>query len=154
MYGRFTEHKFNSLSPKLTTKAAQCICKARSRFLSVPRLNQKISLTRLFSEIPQPDCRIKPKTQSCRSFRAFVFVSRRLLSAKILIGILECILYRPAVVVTFEHLGGTHRQNRRKKNVVFSLAQRVSADNQKYRLLCVPGPTFLSEPNKHFYTSC
>jgi hypothetical protein len=46
MYEPFTEHKFNSILPKHATKAAQSICKARSRLARIPRLNKEL-LTRL-----------------------------------------------------------------------------------------------------------
>lgn len=134
MYGRNTEHTLYSLTPKLAAKATQRIRKARSQLLTVPRRNNETSLSGLLLEIPQPNHRVQPKTQSSGTFRAFGFVHLRLLTAEKLFGIFECIFYLPAVCVAGQYFGRVHRYIGGGKEVVFFFAIRVSTDNQQYRL--------------------
>jgi len=134
MYGRNTEHTFYSLTPKLAAKATQRIRKARSQLLTVPRLNSEISSSGLLLEIPQPNHRVQPKTQSGGTLWTFGFVGLRLLTAEKLFGVFECIFYRPAVCVAGQYFGRLHRHIGCEKEVVFFFAIRVSTDNQQDRL--------------------
>ena len=140
MNGRIPEHIFYSLTPKLTPQAAQSVRKAGSRFLSVPRLNPERSGSGFLSEIPQPHYRIQGQPQRRGPFRSLPLVGLRLLTAQQLLGVLECILDGPSVVVTFQHLACSHRQIRRKKKIVSFLARRVFAYHQPYRLMRNPIP--------------
>jgi len=135
MNDRFTEHIFYSFTPKLATKATQCIHKAWSCFLSVPRLNPESSYLGFLSEIPQPNHRVRPKTQSGCSLRAFAFVSLRLLTTEKLFGIFERVFYRPAVGKATDHFARTHSNIGCKEKVVFFSALRLAADHQQYRLV-------------------
>jgi len=137
MYGRNTEHTFYSLTPKLAAKATQRIGKARSQLLRVPRRNNEISLAGLLLEIPEPNHRVQPKTQSGGTLRAFGFVGLSAcggLTAEKLFGIFECIFYRPAVCVAGQYFGRIHRHIGGEKEVVFFFAGWVSSDNQQDRL--------------------
>ena len=92
MYASFAEHKFNSILPKHTAKAAQRIRKARSRLARIPRLNKKVSPLRFLLKIPEPDHGINPQAQSCRSFGTFAFPCLRLLTTDKLLGVFESML--------------------------------------------------------------
>ena len=150
MYEPFTEHKFNSIPPKHTAKAVQRICKARSRLARIPRLNKKISPLRFLLKIPQPDCRINPQTQRCRSLGAFAFPDLRFLAAYKLLGIFEGILDAPSARKTAYHLASSKTQIRGKEKVVFLFACRVSTYYQKHRFLRYPVPYNFSGIYKAF----
>jgi len=145
MYEPFTEHKFNSILPKHTAKATQRIRKTRSRFARIPRLNKKVSRLRFLLKIPQPDCRIKPQAQRCRSFGTFAFPCLRLLTTDKLLGVFESILDAPSSRKTSNDFGCGETGIGRKEKIVFLFACRVSADNQKHRLLRDPVPNDFSD---------
>lgn len=113
MYGGNTEHTFYSLTPKLSPKAIQRIGKARSQLPMVPRLNEKISLSRLLLEIPEPNHRVQPKTQSRSTFRPFGFVSLRLLRTEKLLVVFEGIFYRPSLQIVSNNSFHRSTQNHR-----------------------------------------
>ena len=150
MYEPFTEHKFNSIPPKHTAKAAQRIRKARSRLARIPGLNKKVSPLRFLLKIPQPDCRINPQTQRCCSLGAFAFPSLKFLAAYNLLCIFESILDAPSARKAAYHLGSSKAQIRGKEKVVFLFACRVPTDYQKHRFLRYPVPDNLSGIYKAF----
>jgi len=151
MYEPFTEHKFNSIPPKHTAKAAQGIRKARNSFARILRLNKKVSPPRFLLKIPQPDRGINPQTQCCCSLGALAFPGLRLLATYKLLGIFESILDAPSARKTAYHLGGGKTQIRGKEKIVFLLAGRVSTDYQKHRFLRYPVPDNLSDIYKVFF---
>ena len=135
MYGRFTEHTFYSFSPKLPAKAAYRISEARPTLQWIPGLNHEVLLARLLLQVPQPNHRIQPQAQARGSFGALALERLGFLAAEILFGVLERILDRPAVGITFDHLGWGHGHIGGKEKIVFLFAFRVPADHQQYRLL-------------------
>ena len=134
MYARIAEHSFYSFTPEFATQTAQRICKAWGALLAVPRLNPVGLLTGFLIDVPQPYHRIEPETQSGSSFRAFCLIALWLLGSQRLLGLLEGIFNGPAITITAQHLGGGHLNIRSKKEVIFFLALRVSADDKLNRL--------------------
>jgi len=116
----------------------------------IPRLNKKVSPLRFLPKIPQPDYRIDPETQRCRSLGAFAFPSLRLLAAYKLLGIFESILDAPSVRKAVYQLGSSKIQIRGKEKIVFLFACRVSTDYQKHRFLRYPVPYNFSGIYKPF----
>ena len=135
MYGIITEHTLYSFTPKLATQAGYGIGEARPALQRIPGMNHEVLLARLLLQVPQPNHRIQPQAQARGTFGALAFEGLRLLTAKILLGVFERILDRPAVGIAFYNLGWGHGHIGGKEKVVFFFALRIPADNQKYRLL-------------------
>ena len=126
---------FYSHRPKLASQTTQRIGEAGGGLLAVPRLNEEVSLLWFLLEIPQPRYRIEPKAQPGCPFRALSLVGLRLLAAQMLLGVFECIFDSPAVAITFQYFGLTHRHIGCKQEVVFLFAIWIPADDQQNRFV-------------------
>jgi hypothetical protein len=133
MYGRFLEHQFNSVSPKLSSKTAQSILKARASFARVPGKDRKSSAGSVLLQIPKPHHRIKPKAHSSGPLRTFALPCLGLLATEQLLCVLERILDAPSASKTTNDCGRTQIQICGEEEIVFLFAFRVSTDNQQYR---------------------
>lgn len=102
MYGRNSEHRFYSFTPKCAAQATQRVGKARRGFQWVPRLNDKVTFVGLLQQIPQPNHGVQPLAQIRRPFGAFALECLRMLTTEKLLGVFERIFYRPAIGVTYD----------------------------------------------------
>jgi len=100
MYGRFSEHRNNSVLLQFVAQAGQGINKARRGLGVLPRLHAEPAFLHRPLEITQPDGRIQPQAQRRGPFRSLPFLGLRFLSTQKLFGVVECIL-----CVVHHHIG-------------------------------------------------
>ncbi len=130
MNGRFTEHIFYSISP---------------------RLDKKVSGFGFLPKIPQPNHRIQTKAQCRGSFGSWIFVSLRFLTAETLLCVFEGIFDGPSVAETLQNFRSCHTQIGCKQKIVRLFYGWGSAYHKQYRLVRNPVPYYSPGINKSLY---
>jgi len=131
----FSEHGYNSFSPKYPSQASQSVLKIRTFLRGIPRLDKQGTFPVAILDIPCPHHRIQPQAHHCRPFGSFVLPGLRLLCTNVLFGVFECVFDTPAAGKNADYIGAGKFYICAEKEVVFLFAFRVAADYKQHRLL-------------------